>query len=82
MTRIEDFRRYLEEGNVIEELSRAMSNLKSHYSSYEDPLVGIVRFLGGDLKENVDKLLRKNQDLHAQAIRLRQELNILTGLKQ
>ena len=73
----EAFRKYLETGNVIETLNRAMIQLHEQSEKPEDPLNFIRNVIGGQETENVDALIRKNQDLHARVIQLRNELELL-----
>ena len=73
----EAFRKYLETGNVIETLNRAMIQLHEQEEKPKDPLNFIRNVIGAAPGEDVDALIRKNQDLHARVIQLRNELELL-----
>lgn len=73
----EQFRKYLEAGNVIETLNRAMINLHEQSPLPEDPLAFIREVIGAPPAENVDALIRKNQDLHARVIHLRNQIDLM-----
>ena len=75
----EQFKKYLETGNVIEVFNRAMLALNELEEPPEDPLAFVRENMGAPPCENVDKLIRENQDLTAKLIRLRQEITLLEG---
>ena len=67
MTPQQEFRSYLEKGQVIESLNRAMTELHHQETPPENPLEFILDILGvADYKrKNLDALIRENQDLTA-----------------
>ena len=73
----EAFRKYLETGSVMETLNRAMIQLHEQEDKPEDPLNFIRNVIGATPGEDVDALIRKNQDLHARVVQLRNELDLL-----
>ena len=73
----EAFRKYLESGNVIETLNRAMISLHEQQERPKDPLNFIRNVIEAPTGEDVDALIRRNQDLHARVIQLRNELELL-----
>ncbi|EAX96435.1 hypothetical protein TVAG_284050 [Trichomonas vaginalis G3] len=79
MSKREQFRKYLEAGNVIETLNKAMFSIHSEDPRPADPLAFIREVIGAPPAENVDALIRKNQDLHARVIMLRNQLDMLNS---
>lgn len=75
----EAFRKYLETNNVIEVLDRAMLALSELDKLPEDPLPFVRENIGAPPIENVDALVRENQDLTARITQLKQELAIYEG---
>jgi len=75
----EAFRKYLEKGNVIETLNRAMIALNEQEDPPETPLGFIREVIGAQPCEDVDSIIRENQDLNARVIQLRHELALLQG---
>lgn len=74
------FRKFLESGNVIETLNRAMIALHELDEPPEDPVQFIRQNIGSEYTdENLDALIRENQDLKARYIKLQQELAVLEG---
>lgn len=73
----EAFRKYLESGNVIETLNRAMIQLHEQSDKQKDPLNFIRNVIGAQEVENVDELIRRNQYLHARVIQLKNELELI-----
>ena len=76
-TKREAFRKYLEQGNVIETLNKAMIALNSQEEYPDDPLDFIRENIGASPMEDVDSLIRENQDLNGRVIELRHELSLL-----
>lgn len=70
----EAFRRYLDEGSVVKTLGDAMTALNELADKPADPLNFVRGQIGGNPVENVDALIRENQDLTARAARLKWEL--------
>jgi hypothetical protein len=71
------FRTYLEEGNVIETINRAMTALNEQSPRPDDPLAFVLDNIGAPplgADGNVDALIRENQDLTARVARLEIEL--------
>ena len=75
----EAFRKYLEQNNVIEVLNRAMQALNELPTFPEDPVAFVRENIGAPKMENVDALVRENQDLTARLTQLKQELAIYEG---
>ena len=75
----EAFRKYLETNNVIEVLDRAMLALSELDKLPEDPLPFVRENIGAPPIENVDALVRENQDLTARITQLKQEIAIYEG---
>jgi hypothetical protein len=71
------FRQYLEDGGVIDALNRAMTNLSQENPPPDDSLAYIREQIGAPpIPVNVDALIRENQDLTAELVRLEFELEI------
>jgi hypothetical protein len=69
------FRSYLEDGGVIESLNRAMTTLSQQNPLPTDPLAFIREQIGAPpISENIDALIRENQDLTAEVVRLELEV--------
>ena len=68
-TKREQFRKYLEKGNVIEVFNRAIIALNQLETLPEDPLAFVRENMGAPPHENSDKVRRENQDLTARVIR-------------
>jgi hypothetical protein len=68
----EEVRKYLDGGNVMETLNHAMIALQAMEPRPEKPMAFIREQLGAVPCEDVDELIRENQDLNARIIRLRQ----------
>ena len=75
-TKREQFRKYLEKGNVIEVFNRAIIALNQLETLPEDPLAFVRENMGSPPHENIDKVIRENQDLTARVIRLKQEIEL------
>lgn len=75
-TKREQFRKYLEKGNVIEVFNRAIIALNQLETLPEDPLAFVRENMGAPPHENIDKVIRENQDLTARVIRLKQEIEL------
>ena len=81
-TKQQEFRKYLESGQVIESLNRAMTELHHQDPPPEDPLAFIRQVIGAPPGPNVDALIRENQDLTALLAIRKQELARLQGLDE
>lgn len=75
----EEFRKYLETGQVMDMLNRAMTDLHQQDPLPDDPLAFIREAIGAPQGPNVDALIRENQDLTAQLILKQKELAQLQG---
>lgn len=76
----EAFRKFLESGNVIETLNRAMIALHELDEPPADPIQFIRQNIGSEYSdEDIDALIRENQDLKVRYIKLQQELASLEG---
>lgn len=73
------FRKYLDSNNITEVLNRAMQALSQLDPLPEDPLPFVRECIEAEPMENVDALVRENQDLMARLIQLKQELAIYEG---
>jgi hypothetical protein len=67
------FRDYLEENGVIDGLNRAMTALSQCNPLPPDPLAFVREQLGAPPVDNIDVLIRQNQDLTAELYRLQAE---------
>ena len=75
----DEFRKKLESAGVIEVLNRAMSELQSKQNKPEHPLAFVREHIGAPPCEDIDALIRENQDLKARRYQLEQELAALEG---
>jgi len=73
----ESFRTYLESSGVIEALNRVMADLNELEEKPADVLAYVREAIGAPPYENVDALIRENQDITARVARLRAELAAL-----
>lgn len=71
------FRKYLESGQVMEVLNRAMIALQELDEKPEHPLAFVREHIGAPPCEDVDALIRENQDLTARVAQLQYELSVL-----
>lgn len=71
------FRKYLESAGVLEVLNRAMTALQGLEEKPENPLAFVRENIGAPPCEDVDALIRENQDLNARVYQLRREIAAL-----
>ncbi|EAY23221.1 hypothetical protein TVAG_185270 [Trichomonas vaginalis G3] len=76
-TRRENFRKYLETGDVIEALTSAIVNLYEQPEPPADPLNFLRQQLGASDGIDADALVRQNQDLKAKIASLNQTISEL-----
>ncbi|EAX99231.1 hypothetical protein TVAG_296150 [Trichomonas vaginalis G3] len=72
----EKFNQYLAAGKVVETLERAMKSLQEQSPRPEDPLAFIREVIGAPPAQNVDALVRKNQQLRTRVIQLKNLLSL------
>lgn len=70
----ETFRKYLNEGNVVEALTRALVNLYEEPERPNDSMNYIRQQLGAREGVDVDEIVRENQELKAKILSLQQEI--------
>jgi hypothetical protein len=70
----EAFRKYLESGNVMESLTRALVSLYEEPEQPADPLNYIRAAIGAGEGVDIDALVRKNQDLKEEIASLTQQI--------
>jgi hypothetical protein len=70
----EQFRKYLDDGGVLDSLTRVLVALYEEPESPEDALEYIKQFLGSPQGIDVESLQRENEELEAQAQTLRERL--------
>ena len=70
----EEFRKYLDQSKILDVLSTAMVHLEKEETFPEDPLAYIRNEIHAEQKENIDKLLRENQDLKGRIAWLQREI--------
>ena len=70
----EEFRRYLDEGGVLDSLTRVLVALYEEPESPEDPLQFIVSFLGSPNGVDVESLQKENEDLKQQIAELEKKI--------
>jgi hypothetical protein len=75
----EAFRKYLDDGGVLDSLTRVLVALFEEPESPEDPLDYIKQFLGSPQGIDVESLQRENDELEQQAQALRARLEELTN---
>jgi hypothetical protein len=73
-TKRENFRKYLETGNVMETLTRALVSLYEEPEQPSDPLNYIRDAIGAGEGVDVEALVRKNQDLKEEIASLKQQI--------
>ena len=70
----EAFRKYLDDGGVLDSLTRVLVALYEEPENPEDALEYIKQFLGSPQGVDVESLQRENEELEKQAEELRQKL--------
>jgi predicted ATP-grasp superfamily ATP-dependent carboligase len=70
----EQFRKYLDDGGVLDSLTRVLVALYEEPESPEDAIEYIKQFLGSPQGIDVESLQRENEELEAQAQTLRERL--------
>jgi hypothetical protein len=70
----EAFRKYLDDGGVLDSLTRVLVALYEEPESPEDALEYIKQFLGSPQGIDVESLQRENEELEQQAQALRERL--------
>ena len=70
----EGFRKYLDDGGVLDSLTRVLVALYEEPENPEDALEYIKQFLGSPQGVDVESLQRENEELERQAEELRQKL--------
>lgn len=73
----ENFRKYLESGNVMEALTRALVSLYEEPEQPADPLNYIRQSIGAGEGVDVDALVRRNQELKEEVASLTQQISEL-----
>jgi hypothetical protein len=73
-TKRENFRKYLETGNVMEALTRALVSLYEEPEPPSDPLNYIREAIGAGEGVDAEALVRKNQDLKEEIASLKQQI--------
>jgi uncharacterized protein involved in exopolysaccharide biosynthesis len=73
-TKRENFRKYLETGNVMEALTRALVSLYEEPEQPSDPLNYIREAIGAGEGVDVEALVRRNQDLKEEIASLKQQI--------
>ena len=73
----ENFRKYLESGNVMEVLTHALVSLYEEPEPPEDPLNYIRKVIGAGEGVDIDALVRRNQDLKEEVASLTQQIQEL-----
>lgn len=73
----ENFRKYLESGNVMEALTRALVSLYEEPEQPSDPLNYIRQSIGASEGVDVDALVRRNQELKEEVASLTQQISEL-----
>ena len=73
----ENFRKYLESGNVMEALTRALVSLYEEPEPPADPLNYIRQVIGAGEGVDIDALVRKNQELKEEVAALTQQIQEL-----
>lgn len=73
----ENFRKYLENGYVMDSLTRALVSLYEEPEQPEDPLNFIRKSIGAGDGVDVDALVRRNQELKAEVASLTQQITEL-----
>lgn len=71
----ENFRKYLESGNVMEALTRALVSLYEEPEQPSDPLNYIRQSIGAGEGVDVDALVRRNQELKEEVASLTQQIS-------
>jgi hypothetical protein len=75
----EAFRKYLDDGGVLDSLTRVLVALYEEPENPEDALEYIKQFLGSPQGIDVESLQRENEELEQQAHGLRARLAELQG---
>ena len=73
----ENFRKYLESGNVMEALTRALVSLYEEPEQPADPLNYVRQVIGAGEGVDVDALVRRNQELKEEVASLNQQIQEL-----
>jgi hypothetical protein len=76
-TKRENFRKYLETGNVMEALTRALVSLYEEAEPPRDPLNYVREALGAGEGVDIEALVRRNQDLKEEIATLKQQITEL-----
>ena len=77
----ENFRKYLESGNVMEALTRALVSLYEEPEQPADPLNYVRQVIGAGEGVDVDALVRRNQELKEEVASLNQQIQDYTENK-
>lgn len=70
----EAFRKYLDEGGVLDALTRVFVALYEEPENPEDPLEYIKQFLGSPNGVDVESLQKENEELETQVVALKEKL--------
>jgi hypothetical protein len=73
-TKREAFRKYLETGNVMEALTRALVSLYEEPEQPADPLNYIRESIGAGEGVDIEALVRRNQELKEEIVILKQQI--------
>lgn len=73
----ENFRKYLESGNVMEALTHALVSLYEEPEQPSDPLNYIRQSIGAGEGVDVDALVRRNQELKEEVASLTEQISEL-----
>jgi len=73
----EAFRKYLDDGGILDTLTRVLVALYEEPENPEDPLEYIKQFLGSPNGVDVDSIRNENEDLKAQVATLEKRVTEL-----